>query len=110
MYVVATRWRGTSPIFTPRTARQIRGLGDTVVTDPVTGEQKVVTSAPITSVTVTPSGQDIYQDSSGNVFAIGQQSGGAADVTSWINNNAGKIALGVGAVFALMILGRMVTR
>ena len=75
----------------------LRGFGDTVVTDPVTGQVSVVTSAPITTDTVSSSGQNVYTTSSGAAVAVD------SSLTSWLNNNSTlAIGLAVGAVVLLM--------
>jgi hypothetical protein len=80
------------------------GLGeDTIVTDPVTGQVKVVTSGPITTETVSSSGQSVYTDSSGNVvFAPSVP----ASFTSWLNANSTYVAIGAAAFIGLLLFAK----
>ena len=74
-----------------------------VVTDPVTGQVKVVTSAPITTETVSSSGQSVYTDSSGNVIFAPSTSG---SLTDWLNQNSTMVMLGAGAFLALILIAK----
>ncbi len=80
------------------------GMGDRVVIG-ADGQPRVVTDAPITTVTVPSSGAPVYEDEQGRVI-FPSTIGGGSDITSWLNANAGKVALGVGGVFALMLLAK----
>lgn len=84
--------------------RTKRGMGDTVVTDPVTGQVKVVTSAPVTTETVSSSGQSVYTDSSGNVVFAPSSSG--SSVTDWLNQNSTMVAVGAAAFVALLLFAK----
>ena len=70
-----------------------RGMGDAqVVTDPVTGEQKVViTGGPLTTATVTPTGTT-YQNYAGQVIGVSTASGGS--LTDFLNQNGTAVAIG----------------
>ena len=83
--------------------RRKRGMGDTVVTDPTTGVSRVVTSAPITTETVSTSGQSVYTDASGNVvFAPAV----AWSLTDWLNTNSTMVAVGAGVVVLMFLFAR----
>ena len=77
-----------------------RGMGDTVVTDPVTGAVKVVTSAPITTDTVTSSGANVFTDSSGSIFATD------SSLTSWMNNNSTLLVVAAVAFGGLLLFAK----
>lgn len=85
-------------------ARRRRGFGAaTVVTDPTTGQQKVVMDTPITTETVLPSGQSVFQDASGNVIGTGSSQ---PSLTEWLNTNSTMVAIGAAAFVGLIFFAK----
>lgn len=76
----------------------LRGLGDTVTYD-AAGNPTVVTSAPITTDTVSASGQNVYTNASGQVVAVS-----AASLIPGVSNTALAIG-GATVLFGLLLMG-----
>jgi hypothetical protein len=78
-------------------------MGDTVVTN-ADGTVSVVTSAPITTDTVSSSGQNVYTNSAGQVVTA--PTSASASLTNWLNNNTG-LAVGIAvAVVGLLFVAK----
>lgn len=71
-----------------------------VVTDPVTGAVRVVTSTPITTETVYASGApSVYTDASGVPLPAQTQS-----LSQWLNQNSTTVAVGAVALLAFIVI------
>jgi hypothetical protein len=55
-------------------------------------------STPITTDTVSSSGANVYQDSSGNVIGTG-----SASLTDWLNQNSTVVMVGAAAIVGLLL-------
>jgi hypothetical protein len=60
-----------------------------------------VMSTPITTDTVSASGQNVYQDASGTVIGTGSGS-----ITDWLNQNSTMVMVGAGALLALILVAK----
>ena len=62
-----------------------------------------VTDTPITTDTVSSTGQNVYTDSSGTVIFAPSSSGSSTD---WLNQNSTMLMLGAGAFLALILFAK----
>ena len=62
-----------------------------------------VTDTPITTDTVSGSGQNVYTDSSGQVIFVPSSSGSPAN---WLNSNSTMLMLGAGALVLLVLVAK----
>ena len=79
----------------------LRGLGDTVVTDPVTGQQKVILSTPTTENVYASGAPSTFVDASGTITTASP-----GTLTDWLNTNATMVALGAAALLALFVVAK----
>lgn len=63
-----------------------------------------VMDTPITTDTVSSSGQNVYTDSSGQVIFV--PSGSSGSLTDWLNQNSTMLMLGAGAFLALILVAK----
>lgn len=75
------------------------GLGDGTMVDGV-----YVMDTPITVDTVTPSGENVYQDSTGKV--IGTSAGSGSSLSTWLNQNALVVGLGAAALLLFVVVAK----
>lgn len=119
MYVRAPRWRGTSPVSRPLSARQVRGFGavdsscQVVGTDPANGSPIVHCDSTDVSVNVPIDGGPVsyFSTSTGQPVRplnLGPASGGG--LTDWFNANAGTVALAGGGLLAVLLLVKVAGR
>lgn len=68
------------------------------------GTPYVVYTKPINTVTVTGSGPAVYQDIDGAVIPVATSGGQSSDLTGWLNNNAGTLAVGAAAFLGFVFV------